>query len=123
MYLRHLFSLSQFDFRVVPLFSIVNSLMVGTTVFPLNFRWLPPHLQFPVFVHELQCATDGSPLLLRLLPASRLKKNCLHIFPNTYAWTDLHNCLHVYRNETVFAGAVHEHELREVLDYMSMKLC
>ena len=97
--------------------------MVGTTVIPLNFRWLPPHLQFPVFVHELQCATDGSPLLLRLLPTSRLKKNSLHIFPNTYAWTDLHNCLHVYRNETVFASAVHEHELREVLDYMSMKLC
>ena len=123
MYLRHLFSLSQFDFRVVPLFSIFNSLMVGTTVIPLNFRWLPPHLQFPVFVHELQCATDGSPLLLRLLPTSRLKKNSLHIFPNTYAWTDLHNCLHVYRNETVLASAVHEHELREVLDYMSMKLC
>ena len=123
MYLRHLFSLSQFDFRVVPLFSIINSLMVGTTVIPLNFRWLPPHLQFPVFVHELQCATDGSPLLLRLLPTSPLKKNSLHIFPNTYAWTDLHNCLHVYRNETDFASAVHEHELREVLDYMSMKLC
>ena len=123
MYLRHVFSLSKSDFRVVPLISIVNSLMVGTTVIPLNFRWLAPHLQFPVFVLELQSATDGSPLLLRLLPTSRLKKNSLHIFPNTYAWTDLHNCLHVYRNETVFASALHEYELREVLDYMSMKLC
>ena len=97
--------------------------MVGTTVIPLNFRWLPPHLQFPVFVHEFQSATDGSLLLLRLLPTSRLKKNSLHIFPNTYAWTDLHNRLHVYRNETVFASAVHEHELCEVLEYTSMKLC
>ena len=97
--------------------------MVGTTVIPLNFRWLPPHLQFPVFVHEIQCANDGSPLFLRLLPTSRLMKHPLHIFPNTYAWTDLLNCHHVYRNETVFASAVHEHELREVHDYMSMKLC
>ena len=97
--------------------------MVGTTVIPLNFRWLPPHLQFPAFVHKLQCATDGSPLLLRILPISRLKKNSLNIFPNTYAWTDLHNRLHVYRNETDFASALHEHELHEVLDYMSMKLC
>ena len=123
MYLRHVFSLSQFDFRFVALFLIVNSLIVGTTVIPLSFRWFPPHLQFPVFVHELQCATDGSLLLLRLLPTSRLKKNSLHIFPNTYSWTDLHKSLHVYRNETVFANALHEHEFREVLDYMSMKLC
>ena len=105
VYLCHVFSLSPFDFRVVPLFSIANSLMVGTTVIPLNFRWFPPHRQFPVFVHELQCATDGSPLPLRLPPTSRLKKNSLHIFPNTYAWTDLHNCLHVYRKETVFSSA------------------
>ena len=123
MHLCHVFSLSQFDFRFVPLFSITNSLMIGTTVNPLNFQWFPPHLQFPVFVHELQCATDGSPLLLRLLPTSRLKKNSLHIFPNTYAWTDLHNWLHVHRNETVFASALHEQELREVLEYISMKLC
>ena len=123
MYLRHVVSLSQIDFRVVALFSKINSLMVGTTVISLNFPWFPPHLQFPVFVHELQCATDGSPLLLRLLPTSRLKKNSLHIFPNTYAWTDLHNCLNVYCNETVFASALQEPELREVRDYMSMKLC
>ena len=97
--------------------------MVGTTVISLIFRWLPPHLQFPVFVHELQCAKDGSPLVLRLLPTSRLKKNSLHIFPSTYAWTDLHIYLHVYRNETVFASALHEHELHEVLDYISMKMC
>ena len=82
MYLRHVFSLSQSDFRVVPLFSITNSLMVGTTVIPLNFRWLPSYLQFPVFVHELQCATDGSPLLLRLLPTSRVKKTH-YIFSQT----------------------------------------
>ena len=55
-------------------FSKFNSLMVGTNVFPLNFRWFPPHIQLPVFVHELQCATDGSLLVLRLLPISRLKK-------------------------------------------------
>ena len=124
VYLRHLFSLSQFDFRVVPLFPIVNSVMVATTLIPLNFRWFPPHLQFPVFVHEFQCATDGSPLVLRLLPTSRLKKNSWHIFPSTYAWTDLHNVsIHVYRNETVFASALHKCNLHEVLDYMSMKLC
>ena len=122
MYLRQLISLSQFDFRVLPLFLIVNFLMVGTTVIPLNFQWFAPHRQFPVFIHELQSATDGWPLMLRLLPTSRLKKNSLHNFPNTYAWTDFHNC-HVYRIETVFASALHEHELRDVLDYMSMKLC
>ena len=95
VYLRHLFSLSQFDFRVLPLFSIVNSLMVGTTVISINFRFFPPHLQFPVFVHEIQSATDGSPFVVCLLPNNSLKKNLLHIFPNIYAWTDLHNCLHV----------------------------
>ena len=97
--------------------------MVGTTVISLNFRWFPPHLQFPVVAYELHCATDGSPIVLRILPTFRLKKYSLHIFPNTYAWTDLHNCLNVYRNETVFASALHEHELGEVIDYMSMKLC
>ena len=96
--------------------------MVGTFVIPLNFRCFPPHLQFPVFAHELQFATDGSPLLLRLLPTNRLKKNSSHKLPNTCTWTDLHVCLHVCCNETVFATALHEHELREVLDYMSMKL-
>ena len=65
MYLRHVFSLSQFDFRVVPLFSIINSLMVRTTVIPLNFRWLPPHLQFPLFVHE----SNVLPMALRFFSA------------------------------------------------------
>ena len=97
--------------------------MVGTTFNPLNFPWFPPHLQFPMFVHGLRCATDGTPLVLRLVPTGRLKKNPLHIFPITYDWTDFHNCVHVNRNETVFASALREHELREVLDYMSMKLC
>ena len=72
-FLRHLFSLSRFDFSVVPLFSIVNSLMVHTTVIFLNFHWFPPHLQLPVIVHELQCVTDGSPIAPRLLPTTRLK--------------------------------------------------
>ena len=97
--------------------------MVGTTVIPLNFRWLSPLPQFTVFLHELQYATDGSPLVLRLLPTSRLKENFLRIFLTTFAWTDLPNCLNVFRNETVFASALHEHELREVLDHMFMKLC
>ena len=97
--------------------------MVGTTVIPLNFRWFPPHLQFPIVFYELHYRTDGSPFVLRLLPTHRLKKNCIHIFPNTYAWTDLHNCLSVYRDQTVFASALHELELGEALDYMSKYLC
>ena len=48
--------------------------MVGTTTIHLNFCWLWPHLQFPVVVHELQCATDGSQLVFRLLPTSHLRK-------------------------------------------------
>ena len=36
--------LSHFDFFVVPLFSIVTSLMVDTIVIPVNLRWLLPHL-------------------------------------------------------------------------------
>ena len=58
----------------------------------------------------------------RLLPTSRLKKNSIHISPNNYAWTDPNNCLNVYGNETVFAKALHKHELPEVLDYKSMKV-
>ena len=77
--------------------------MVGTTVIPFNFRWFPPHLQLPNFVHELQFLTDGSPLVLCLHPTSRLKENSLHNFPKTYVSTDLHNSLQVY--ETVFASA------------------
>ena len=97
--------------------------MVGTTHIPLNFCWFPPHLQFLVVIYELHYATNGSPIVLRLLSTSRLKKKSLNIFPNTYAWTDLHNYLNVYGNETVFASALHDHELGEVIDYMSMKLC
>ena len=97
--------------------------MVGTNHNPLNFRWFPLHLQFPVVIYELQYATNGSPIVLCPLPTSRLKKNSLNIFLNTHAWTDLHNCLNVYRNETAFASALHDHELGEVIDYMSMKLC
>ena len=96
--------------------------MVGTTVIPLNFRWLPPHLQFPVFVHELQCATDGSPLLLRLLPTSRLKKKLITHFPNTYA-RPIFIIAFMFIAMRLFASALHEHELREVQDYMSMKIC
>ena len=98
-------------------------MMVGTTIIPLNFRWFPPHLRFSVQVYELHCATDGSPILLRLLPNHRLKKNSLHIFPNTYAWTDLHNCLQVYKDQTVFTSAIQEFELESILDYLSMFLC
>ena len=61
----------------------------------------------------MQCATDETPLVFCLLPTSRLKKNSLHVFLNTYALTDLNNCLQVSRKETVFASALREHELRE----------
>ena len=97
--------------------------MVGTTHIPLNFGWFPPHLQFPVVIYDLQYATNGSPIVLRRLPTSRLKKRFLNIFFNTSAGTDLHNCLTVYRNETVFASVLRDHELGEVIDYISMKLC
>ena len=97
--------------------------MVGTTHIPLNFRWFPPHLLFPVVIYEFQYATNGSLIVLHLLTLSRLRKNSLNIIPNICSWTDLHNCLNVYRNETVFASALHDHELGEGIDYMSMKLC
>ena len=76
---RFQFSLSQCKFRVVPLSSIVNSLIVDTTINRLNFCWLLHHFHFPVLVHELQFATDGLPLVFHLLPKSRLKKNSIHI--------------------------------------------
>ena len=90
--------LFQFDLRVVPLTSIDNSLIVGTTVIPLNCRWFHPCLQFQVFLLELQCATDGSPIVLRMPTTNCLNKSSPHIFANTHAWTDLHNCVHVYLN-------------------------
>ena len=41
--------------------------MVSTTVIPLNFCCFPPHFQVQMFVHEVQCAADGSPFVLHLL--------------------------------------------------------
>ena len=97
--------------------------MVCTTVIPLNFRWFPPQLEFPVVVYEIHCRTNGSLFFLHILPTDRLKKNNLHYFPNTYAWTDLHNCLNVYRDQSIYASALHDVELGAALDYMSMYLC
>ena len=72
--LRHLFSLSHFDFPILPLFLIFNYLIGSTNKLLITFRWFNPH---SVLVDKLQCAIDGSPLVFPLLPTSRLRKSSL----------------------------------------------
>ena len=70
--------------------------MVGTTHIPLNFCWFQPHFQFFVVIYELKYATNGSLIVLRLLPTSWLKKTLWISFPSlilglifTIAWMSI----------------------------------
>ena len=94
--------------------------MVGTTVVPLSFSWIPPYCPCPLLVTEIRRRTDGSDLQLSLASNNHLHVELLSVPPYTPTWNYLYSCVTKHQRVTPFTCFYQAHELSEILDYMSM---
>ena len=57
--------------------------MVGTTIVPLSFSWIPPCCSCPILVTEIRCRTDGSDIQLSLASNNHLHVDLISVPPYT----------------------------------------
>ena len=94
--------------------------MVGTTLVPLSFSWIPLCCPYPVRVSKIRCRTDGSNIHLSLASNNHLNVDLISVLPYTPTWNYLCLCLTEYQSVTTFTCFYEAYELNEIPDYMSM---
>ena len=95
--------------------------MVGTTVVSLSFSWIPPRCPSPALVTEIRCRTDGSDIQLSLGSNNQLHVDLISLPPYTPTWNYLYSCLTENQRVTPFTCFYQAHEVKEILDHMSMR--
>ena len=60
--------------------------MVGITIVPLSFSWIPPCCPCSVLVIEIRCRTDGSNIQLLLASNNHLHVDLISLPAYTPTW-------------------------------------
>ena len=94
--------------------------MVGNTIVPLSFSWIPPCFPCPILVTEIRCRTDGSDIHFLLASNNHLRVDLISVPPYTPTWYYFYSCLTEYQRVTLFTCFYQGHKLNKIPDYMSM---